>query len=233
MTQSEPLGKCARAAKRTHRYSFGISLLVLLFALESWSVAAEPPGYYATAEGKAGPTLRDALHQIIAGHTVVPYSPSTRTDTVDALKVLDEDPSDTNNVLVLYAQKSELKSSYGQTGGWQHEHRWPNSYGIDSIGPAYSDLYNLHAEDSNVNASRGNKYYDNSDPTDRNYHNPAHIEAPLCTSDTDSWEPPASIRGDLARSMFYIAVRYTGDQADEPALYLTDNTALIKSTNSY
>ena len=233
MTQSEPLGKAAGAAGRLHRYLFGILLVVLLSALESWSFAAEPLGYYATAAGKTGPTLREALHQIIAGHTVVPYSSSTKTDTVDALKGLDEDPFETNNVFVLYAQKSEPKNSYGQTNGWQHEHRWPNSYGIDSIGPAYSDLYNLHAEDANVNASRGNKYYDNSDPTDRNYHNPAHVEAPLCTSDTDSWEPPASIKGDLARSIFYMAIRYTGDRSNEPALHLTDNSALIKSTNSY
>jgi len=55
----------------------------------------------------------------------------------------------------------------------------------------------------------------------------------MCTSDTDSWEPPASIKGDLARSMFYMAIRYTGDKTNEPVLYLTDNTALIKSTNSY
>src|SRR5438067_1973889 len=62
---------------------------------------------------------------------------------------------------------------------------------------------------------------------------PAHAEAPLCTSDTDSWEPPASIKGDLARSIFYMAIRYTGDKSNEPALHLTDNSALIKSTNSY
>jgi len=99
MTHSEPLGKAARAARRLH-HLFGISLFVLLFALDSWSFAAEPPGYYAAAEGKTGPALREALHQIIAGHSVVTYSSSTRPDTVDALKVLDEDPADTNNVFV-------------------------------------------------------------------------------------------------------------------------------------
>ena len=100
MTQSEPLGKAAGAAWRLHRFLFGFALVVLLSALESWCFAAEPPGYYATAAGKTGPTLRDALHQIIAGHTVLPYSSSTKTDTVDALKVLDEAPFDTNNVFV-------------------------------------------------------------------------------------------------------------------------------------
>ena len=68
-----------------------VPCLVLLFALGSRSFADEPPAYYATAEGKSGPALRDALHQIISGHNVIPYSSSTKTDTVDALMVLDED----------------------------------------------------------------------------------------------------------------------------------------------
>jgi hypothetical protein len=52
--------------------------------------AAPPAGYYNTAQGKTGQELRQALHVIIRGHTVIPYS-SSSFDTSDALKVLDED----------------------------------------------------------------------------------------------------------------------------------------------
>ena len=48
----------------------------------------------------------------------------------------------------------------------------------------------VRAEDVNVNSARGNKYYDTSDPGDRNYSNPATPEALLAATDTDSWEPP-------------------------------------------
>jgi hypothetical protein len=48
-----------------------------------------------------------------------------------------------------------------------------------------------------------------------------------------SREPPLFDRGNIARSLFYMATRYTGDAANEPALVLTDNTALIQSTNAY
>ena len=62
---------------------------------------------------------------------------------------------------------------------------------------------------------------------------PAHAEAPWCSTDADSWEPPWFDRGNIARSLFYMAIRYTGDAADEPALVLTDETALIDSASAY
>jgi hypothetical protein len=52
-----------------------------------------PPGYYAAAEGKTGTELRQALHQVIHNDNVIPYASSSRFDTSDALRVLDQDPS--------------------------------------------------------------------------------------------------------------------------------------------
>ena len=72
-----------------------------------------------------------------------------------------------------------------------------------------------------MNAERGHKFFDESHPE-----NPAHPEAPLCSTDNDSWEPPESIKGDIARAMFYMDIRYEGDH-DEPDLQLTDNPAEI------
>jgi len=53
------------------------ALIILLFADVSRSFAQEPPGYYAVAGGKTGAALFDALHEIISGHTVVPYTSLT------------------------------------------------------------------------------------------------------------------------------------------------------------
>jgi endonuclease I len=192
----------------------------------SWAAVAAPTNYYATAEGKRGVALRTALHQIINAHTNIPYSDNT-FDTGDALKVLDEDPGNTNNVLLTYAQRSEPKATLGQTTGWNREHLWPNSYGLDDVEPAYSDLRNLRAEDATVNSSRGNKYYDVSDTFSASYRFPAHVEAPQCSTDNNSWEPPPGVRGDIARALFYMAVCYTGGKTSEPALFLTDATNQI------
>ncbi|HEV8293649.1 MAG TPA: endonuclease, partial [Tepidisphaeraceae bacterium] len=64
------------------------------------------------------------------------------------------------------------------------------------------------------------------------YRKPATAEAPLTSSDADSWEPPDEVKGDVARALFYMAVRYTGDPTNEPALYLTDNLPQITSTTN-
>lgn len=145
------------------------------------------------------------MHVIIRGHTVIPYS-SSGFDTSDALKVLDEDPANTNNVRLIYAQRSEAKTNFPAV--WNREHLWPNSYGLDDRHPAYSDLHNLRAEDMSVNSSRNNLYYDLSDTNDASYRFPAHVEALQCSADFDSWEPPASVKGDIARAIFYMDVRY-------------------------
>ncbi len=191
--------------------------------------SAVPTNYYASAEGKRGLALRTALHAIINAHTNIPYSTNI-FDTSDALKVLDEDPGNTNNVLLIYAQRSEAKTNFSTV--WNREHLWPDSYGLDGVEPAYSDLRNLRAEDVTVNSSRGDKYYVLSDTLSASYRSPAHVEAPLCTTDNNSWEPPGAVKGDIARALFYMTVCYRGDRTNEPALFLTDATnQLSASTN--
>ncbi len=190
--------------------------------------ATPPAGYYDSALGKTGMVLKNALHDIIDDHNVIPYS-SSSLDTQDALEVLDQDPVNSNNVILIYSRRSEPKATWP---AWNREHLWPNSYGIDDQPPAYSDLHNLRACDANVNSSRGNEFFDWSDTNAASYVMPAHVEAPECSSDADSWEPPPSVRGDIARAQFYMAVRYAGDKANEPDLELTDNIAAINSAST-
>jgi endonuclease I len=207
-----------------------------VFVLSAWTrLGADPPvGYYDSAQGRTGLALRQALHLILTNAVVIPYSSNTRADTVDALMALDQDPSNTNNVILIYSGWSTVKTNYIGTNsfGWEREHLWPNSYGIDSRGPAYSDVHNLRPIDNNVNGSRGNKFYDYSDPGDPNYHFPAFPEAPLCSSDTDSWEPPDSMKGDIARALFYMDVRYEGDRTNESDMTLTSDVASINSSTN-
>lgn len=218
-----------------NRLSASLQLLwcsVVLLPLPLILRSAEPPGYYAAANGKTGPDLRQALHGIVRNHHVIPYS-STSFDTSDALKVLDRDPANTNNIVGIYSRESEPASSFGLTTGWNREHLWCDSYGLDGVEPAYSDLHNLRAEDMNVNSARGNKFFDISDTQSAGYRFPAHSEAPLASTDSDSWEPPDNVKGDIARALFYMTVRYTGDVSNEPKLSLIETTSQITSTTNF
>ena len=200
-----------------------LALLILLTVSGPAFSQSDPPlHYYDSAIGRTGAELKSALQIIIRNHTVIPYT-STATDTWDALKVLDEDPLNFSNVVLIYSGFSVPKSEQynGDTGTWDREHLWPQSFGIvalNSNSRAKSDLFNLRPIDTNVNSSRGNKYYDYSTPPVSTY-----PEAPGSTYDPDSWEPRDADKGPIARALFYMAVRYDGSDNDVPDLELSDS----------
>ena len=104
-----------------------------------------------------GSALRAALHaRIKTPHTVIPYT-SSATDVWDALKEIDADPSNTDNVLGIYSRRSMPDSLSGDSDGWNREHSWPKSCGVGYEGPDFSDLHHLFPADWSVNSARGNK----------------------------------------------------------------------------
>ncbi|PFL01231.1 ribonuclease [Priestia megaterium] len=167
--------------------------------------------YYRTAAGKTGNTLKTELHNIIDHHTELSYSA-----VWEALKKTDEDPANVNNVILLYTGRSQVKSTNG--GGvddWNREHVWAKSHGDfgTAMGPG-TDLHHLRPTDVSVNSTRGNLDFDNGGTE--------HSEALGNYFDSDSWEPRDEVKGDVARMLFYMAVRYEGDVSDEPDLELNN-----------
>ncbi|MDJ0383081.1 endonuclease [Streptomyces sp. G-G2] len=155
--------------------------------------------YYASATGKTGPALKSALHEIIKTQSKVTYD-----QVWDALKVTDEDPANHNNVILVYSGRSQAKSTNG--GGandWNREHVWAKSHGDfgTATGPG-TDLHHLRPEDVTVNSTRGNKDFDKGG-------SPV-AEAPGSFTDSDSFEPRDAVKGDVARMLLYMAVRYDG-----------------------
>jgi endonuclease I len=205
---------------------------VFLLTLSGFA-QAQSLGYYSAVEGKAGLELRNALNGMLkAGAMEVPYSaPAGTTDTAAAMRVIDEALNDTTAVRLVYSGLNAPKADLNNMTGWDRAHLWPNSYGIDSVGPAYSDLHNLRPCDSTVNGSRSNLLYDDSNPEFVGYAVPGHPEAPGTSRDGNSWEMPDSEKGDIARAMFYMDVRYEGTNG-EPNLQLTDDLATVTASNS-
>lgn len=185
-----------------HRIIPTFIVMCFIFRLD----AQIPVGYYSPASGLSGPALKTALHSIIDNHTSISY-----TAVEYALGILDEDPSNSNNVILLYKRTSQSKSSFG--GGvndWNREHLWPSSHGnFDTNPPEGTDLFHLRPTDASVNADRGEKDFDNCQATGTQ-----HTEAPQCYYTTDAWEPPDVVKGDIARAIFYMAVRYEGDSGE-------------------
>ena len=85
-----------------------LALFLAIFAasLRAFGQSAPPLHYYDAAIGKTGAVLKSALHEVIKGHTVLPYT-STVTDTWDALMTVDEDPLNPANVVLIYSDLME------------------------------------------------------------------------------------------------------------------------------
>lgn len=182
---------------------------ILIFSFNLFSQI--PAGYYDSANGLSGETLKNALHNIIKNHTECSYD-----DLRDfILENTDKDPNNSNNVILLYTGRSQAASTFG--GGandWNREHVWAKSHGdFGTNPPAGTDAHHIRPTDDSVNSTRGNLDFDNGG-------NPVS-EAPGCYYDSDSWEPRDAVKGDVARMMFYMAVRYEGDNG-EPDLELVD-----------
>ena len=173
-----------------------------------------PQGYYDQANNLSSDELKEALHQIISNHVIFPYT-SNSTDTWDILQESDQDPNENNNMILVYTGRSQEKgyrdgsgnySQYEngngtQSNSWNREHIWPKSHGFpDEDDNAYTDVHNLKPCDRSVNSSRGTKDFD--------FGGNQHSEALDCLTDSDSWEPPDYVKGDIARILFYMVVRY-------------------------
>ncbi|MFN0058328.1 MAG: endonuclease [Planctomycetota bacterium] len=190
------------------------TMFVIGAGVASTQLAAQaPPGYYDSAIGLSGSALAVALHNIIDDHTVIPYS-GAGFDTRDGVDLLDEDPSNPNNVILVYSGYSVPKSTWPD---YNREHLWPQSLGSETGTPANSDMHILRACDADVNSVRSNKYYDECLAGCI-----THSEAPLILYDSERWEPRDVEKGNLARALFYMHVRYEGDIAGEPDLELGD-----------
>lgn len=176
----------------------------------------DPPAYddsyYDSARGKTGAALKTALHNIIDDHTELSYS-----EVWEALKETDEDPNNSSNVILLYTGRSQSKTTNGgNVNDWNREHVWAKSHGDfgTTMGPG-TDIHHLRPTDVTVNSSRSNLDFDNGGTQ--------HSEALGNYYDSDSWEPRDAVKGDVARMLFYMAVRYEGDVSDEPQLELNNN----------
>jgi endonuclease I len=175
--------------------------------------------YYRNAVGKTGTSLKSSLHTIISSQTKLSYSALW-----EALKVTDQDPNNTSNVKLLYSGISRSKTlNGGDVGDWNREHVWAISHGdlTTSTGPG-TDLHHIRPEDVQVNGIRGNKDFDNGGGSFTN--------SGGSLTDSNSFEPRDAVKGDVARMIFYMIVRYEGGDgwAD-----LEGNDSVSNGSNPY
>ena len=197
-------------------------LTFTLKAVEDTNTGNTYTGYYEGLDGLTGTALRNFLHDLIDDHHILTYD-----EVKYAIRDTDEDPNNSNNVILFYTGRSQPKSTFG--GGaddYNREHVWAKSHGDfgNAMGPG-TDLHHLRPTDASVNSTRGNLDFDEggSEVYDQGV-------ATGNYRDSDSWEPRDEVKGDVARIVFYMAIRYEGDDG-YPDLEL--NNRVNNGSNPY
>ena len=190
-----------------------LTLLVLLTTCISLS-AQIPNGYYNNAEGKTGDKLKAELNDLIQDHKEYPYSAKT-TDVWDILKESDRDPNNPDNVILFYTNRSvNAAQEYNKGKGFTREHVWAKSRGDFGVkNGAGTDCHHILAADVSVNTKRNNRLFD--DIADIEVVDEG--EKTGCFTGgkkTYCFEPRDDIKGDVARMLFYMVVRYEGENGE-------------------
>jgi hypothetical protein len=226
----------------------GISIRVhdINFVVRPWGTPVNPTyglcsstvpnGYYSSLEGKSGAILKQAIQDIIANPAVV--RGQNYGDVYDILKVADQNPENSNQVWLMYVEQPRSKLDYqtgtsGSIGFWNREHIYCQSRGgfsdatsstadgidvwwpsnANDITAGHGDAHHIRAEDGPENSSRNNRNYG------LDYNGP--------TGNLGSW------RGDVARAIFYMCIRYNGlnvingNPSDNPIGQIGDLATLL------
>jgi endonuclease I len=224
---------------------------LVAFAAIGFTVATDNSGaYYDQVNDSSPEQLRCTLHETINDHTVYPYS-GGGTSAWTILELAEEHPTDSTKIIDGYRNRVYTKvSDRAGTGSgitYNREHSWPNSlgFGSQSLVP-YSDTHMLYLTDTGYNSDRGNMPYANcpqssgcsEDPTEANNGRgggsgtyPGNSNWYKGNGNTGSFEVWNARKGDFARTVMYMAIRYEGGDG-VPDLELTDNRSLIVGTSS-
>jgi endonuclease I len=158
----------------------------------------------------------DLSDRIESTQTAIPYT-SSSIDTWDALKLADEVPTNNLKVVLIYGfddndgdyttDRTRLKTmqdaSGGDQGSWNREHVFAKSLANPNLsteepGPG-TDVFNLRPADTQRNSDRSNRKFS------------AGSGDSGIISSNGGWYPGDEWKGDIARMVMYMYVRYHGD----------------------
>lgn len=194
------------------------------------SLQAQPPdGYYTPANGLTGKALQQALHDIIDNHTIISYDNLytcfTTTDAKPGNMVWDmysDKPGGTPAYVYYYNSGQECGNYNSEADCYNREHSFPKSW-FNDASPMYSDLFHLYPTDGYVNNRRSNyPFGETSSPTWTSTNGSKVGPSSVAGYTGVIFEPINEYKGDFARTCFYMATRYYGEDASWPGSDMTD-----------
>lgn len=222
-------------------------VLLLCTGLSALSAQA-PPGYYASVSTASAAALRTTLHDVIDDHVRVAITgPAPNVWTV--LEAADEDPANASRILDILRNRTFAKAG-GSNPGFEPALAWPSSYGFpvnSTSNYPFTDCHGRFLCNKSYSTLRSDRIFDNGAAswteltTDATggfgggsgvY--PGNSNWTTSSGSLGAFEVWGERRGDIARALFYMDLRYEGGThqsgASEPDLVLTDDPALINQS---
>jgi endonuclease I len=181
-----------------------ILVLAILFSWSSPPVGAQPPaGYYDNVNDATPASLRQSLHTIIKTGAIV----RSYTDVISVLQDANQDPNNAQNIILIYSGLS-VNKTWDSGTTWNREHVFPQSRFGDGVSPYFTDVHALMPTVPTINGRRGNSPF-GVVPVGGN---PDAYGNKLGTGlgGFTVFEPRDGAKGDIARALFYMDIRYEG-----------------------
>lgn len=193
----------------------------IAFSLAVSAMAQEPANYYNSANGLTGDQLKVALHNIIKGHTSITYAQIWNafwsTDNKGNGVVWDmysDKPGGTPPYTFRLGTDQCGSGGYSVEGDcYNREHSWPQSW-FGSDGTAKTDLHHIFATDGYVNGKRSNHPFGEVRSATWTSRNGSKLGSCKTSGYTGTvFEPIDEYKGDFARAIMYMSVRYYGEDS--------------------
>lgn len=126
----------------------------------------------------------------------------------------------------IYTGQRMGKTDHGSSAGlWNREHIWAKAYGFkDEVYDAYSDIQHLRVSEYTINNYRSSSYFGEVNSTG------ASKDQFGNTWTSTVFEPRDEVKGDVARMLLYMTVKY--NDPSKLDLELTDDISLITGSES-
>lgn len=164
-----------------------------------------PDDRYRFTWNRTGAALVDALYDYLKVHQSYPYAEARRM----LFEVVAKYSGDT--IECIYSGRKIVARTYTEVAnqGFNTEHTWPRSYGAENE-PPLSDLHHLFPSDQKVNEKRAN--YPFGIVTGTVLYEAGGSKLGYNSSNQLVFDVRPERRGDIARALFYFAVRYRNPQ---------------------
>jgi len=192
--------------------------LPIIFLCSFHSLSAQ--GFQLVFPAASGQALLDSLFDHYKPGTVLDYTQSRDTLYAKVLALDDDTLRCIYSGYALYMDPTQDPTQYvylnGSTLGMNTEHAYPQSKGA-ADGNARSDMHHLYPARIPVNEARGDvPYLDIPDAQTQKWFRGAQVFLTMPTQNKDlyaefrtgAFEPRESVKGDLARAIFYFYTMY-------------------------